>query len=505
MRASAKTRCATLCLLWPLIGCQTLWQDIKATGRRPPVPKPWLSNETQRREFAALFRQHWEERERRVDRGYRAKPEHELSGPTQVLARAGEEYTWTVSGADFEHLCGVNCSVETSRGVTEIKVRGDDLIGFDSETFEILVWTGDREQATEETGDYAVLRVTVREWKEPPAADAQLNFSGPDSITPTAGARYSWEVQATGLSYESNVVVEKVEQNDVTRFQVDAADASDLETIELTAWKGPREVALNTSGQYAQIEVKVLQVARVTGTFQLLDDLDAEKYFGATFAKSFFCMRLRVANAYDFPVRVDAGSIELRVFYVSREEPEQKKPSVVQPSVVPTSPDTMLIDYEGVRYQVWPQPRVPMNFTAVINTIRFDQRHDSRSVLISLLRSAGVIAAGASGFGGVGDSYGEVLSFIQGPVVKELEALLLADLVQNLAFINEHALHESIVIPPRDGVEKYVFLPRGDILGIWSLELPVRVMYVEEAFHALSGSVITEQRAAETSTPGSRD
>ena len=222
-------------------------------------------------------------------------------------------------------------------------------------------------------------------------------------------------------------------------------------------------------------------VGEVRGTFQIEDQLNAEKHFGQYFAKTFFCVKVTIYNDFDKPVTVDASSIGLGVRYVLRIRQGESRESLSP--FIPAwyaNQNEQVVNYKTNTYVIWYVDRRPMNFTDVLNSFEFDQRHDPKNVFIKLLRAGGVVASAAGVFT-TGTDYAKVVSFIQGPVTEGLAGFLLQDLIAHLGYLNENALHDSTTVPKCRSVSKYVFFPRGDIPGIWGLEMPVRIMTVQQA------------------------
>lgn len=230
------------------------------------------------------------------------------------------------------------------------------------------------------------------------------------------------------------------------------------------------------------------------------DALSAEKDFGTTFAKSFYCVEVTINNRYDKPITVPAASLRLTIDFVSRlSAPEGSLPiDYLRRLEWARNSKEYLVEYMGSTYVVFNAPRTPMNFTAILSVFEFDKRHDPKQVFINILRGAGVIATAVPTFTPVGPSYLPIVNFINSPVATTLSEFLLADLVAHLAYLNANALHDSVTVPPHGSVAKYVFFPRGDIFGAWGLDLPMRIMSLrQERQVALEGVVQIEQQQAE--------
>jgi hypothetical protein len=243
----------------------------------------------------------------------------------------------------------------------------------------------------------------------------------------------------------------------------------------------------------------------ISASCTVQDTYSVEKNFGVTFAKAFYCIQVVMYNTYDKPVTVTASSLRLPIDFVIKLEPQPGSVSLdyVRRLDWARKRQEYLIDYNGQVYVVFNSPRTPMNFTAVLNVFEFNKDHDPSQVFINILKGAGVVAAAVPAFSSVGSSYSPIVSFIQGPVTATLEDLLLHDLVTHLNFLNANALHDSVTIPAREQVEKYVFFPRSDIFGAWGLDLPMRVMALkQERTVQLEGTVqVVQQRAEVTDKP----
>ena len=101
-----------------------------------------------------------------------------------------------------------------------------------------------------------------------------------------------------------------------------------------------------------------------------------------------------------------------------------------------------------------------------------------------------------------GEDYAQIVAFFAGPFTETVAEALLRDLVKSLEFINANAMKETITIPPNSTVAHYVFYPRGDIYGVWGLDLPVRLVRVlEEKDVRLEAVVRTESEAAVVAAP----
>jgi hypothetical protein len=108
------------------------------------------------------------------------------------------------------------------------------------------------------------------------------------------------------------------------------------------------------------------------------------------------------------------------------------------------------------------------------------------------------VLASAAGVFTTGADYAKVVSFIQGPVTAGLAEYLLQDLIAHLGYLNANALHDSTTVPRFGSVSKYVFFPRGDIPGVWGLEMPVRIMTVQQESLALEGIIQVEEEKVKT-------
>ncbi len=95
--------------------------------------------------------------------------------------------------------------------------------------------------------------------------------------------------------------------------------------------------------------------------------------------------------------------------------------------------------------------------------------------MVNWLRTTGAVASSAAVFVS-GSDYSKVVSFIQGPATEAIAKHLLADLIEHLGYLNENGLHESVTLGGNETLEKYVFLPGGDVYGMWGLEVPIRIM-----------------------------
>lgn len=278
-----------------------------------------------------------------------------------------------------------------------------------------------------------------------------------------------------------------------TVISLGRTDISETDAITINVYDGKDEQRAEPVFD-REVPVGALK-GRISGKFQIEDQLVAEKHFGSTFARTFFCVKVTIENTFDKPVRVHHGSITLEVRYVARMKKGQTTEDL-EPFLVDMwydVEDESLIKYGGDTYVIWTRDRMPMNFSDILNVFEFDQRHDPRNVFINLLRSAGIIASAAGTFG-VGADYDKIVSFIQGPVTETLAEFLLADLIAHLGYLNDHALHDSTTVAPNEDVSKYVFFPRGDIIGVWGLELPVRVMTVRQGIDVkLHGTVQVKQ------------
>lgn len=235
---------------------------------------------------------------------------------------------------------------------------------------------------------------------------------------------------------------------------------------------------------------------KMLAIYQVEDKLSAKKHFGRVFTDTFYCINVIITNEYDKPVAVESGSISLPIFYVSKMALSPKHAELDEEMKMQLK-KWFTVKYKNDLYKIRTAERTPMDFTAVLGTVRYDQFHNPRSFAMRLLRSAGVIAGAVAPFV-TREDFGNWTSFAQGPLTTELEKHLLADLVANLEFMNENALHESITIKENGTISKYVFFPRGDVDGRWGLNLAVRILLINTEPDAdLSASVLKVQEHAE--------
>lgn len=332
----------------------------------------------------------------------------------------------------------------------------------------------------------------------------KIKILGPNSIDSDLSEprTYSWyvtypvdsnvDVLFPGVDVDPNVIqgwskgIKKVVLNS---SQINGVSKFNIEVIPING-RGTIETESKT--------IKVSREGSAGATFQIEDDLNARKHFGDTFSKAFFCIKVFITNDYGYPLQVNSASINLFIDYIMRLK-EPKNPKVydlMKYNDYEFNLTDMIIKYKGKTYVIWTEERVPMNFSAILNTFEFDKRHDKNNIIIELLRSAGVIAGGVSGFN-VGGDYDKISSFIQGPVTGELAKHLLADLIAHLGFLNDYALHETVIIPAESSVARYVFLPRGDITGKFGLELPVRIMGIVDESPFITGFLQLSQEKQE--------
>lgn len=341
-----------------------------------------------------------------------------------------------------------------------------------------------------------------------------ISISGPSAVLVTGSTGdVTWSVAGTGYNSRASILYTQSETGGNTDLAADVFNQiGDDPSFKLEVWKGPYE----DPTEYGELDVSVrvdpprnlekLANGGIQGVYQVLDDLDAKKLFGTVFAKSFFAIRVRVTNEFAFPVRVDAGSIQLTVFYATKQQSLDAENTACTPPAADTNNDGMctiddlldesvLVTVDDQDYLVWNGSRIPMNFTQVVNTMKFNQRNDWRSVTKDALVAAGTLAAGATAFGGLSSgTYPLAVAYGGGVVIPIASELLLRELVENIAFLDATVLHDSITVPAKAAEERFVFFPRGDITGLWGLEQPVRIMYIEEADVDLRGSVILDQQ-----------
>jgi len=236
---------------------------------------------------------------------------------------------------------------------------------------------------------------------------------------------------------------------------------------------------------------------RVEASFQIEDMTDATKHFGELLASSFYCVKFFINSSYDTPVTIGSGTIKMPLLYITAmTPPEGESLNLLEQPTNPGKGFYVPFEETGHVYHVRQGFRVPMNFSSILDTLKFDQRHDPKSRVIEYLRSFGVIATAAIPFVS-GSDYGEVLSVIQGPITEELADILLTDLFASLGYMNAHALHEEVTIPAHGSIAKYVFFPRGDIQGNWGMNLPTRIMSLDTRRDIeLNGTVVLSQAPA---------
>jgi hypothetical protein len=356
-----------------------------------------------------------------------------------------------------------------------------------------------------------------RRWGEL-AGGRKVSFSGPTAlvVTSTTGV-VNWTVPGVGYQTRGSVNFPTPTVNAAgdTQFAVDVWTViGDATSLTLEAWKGPYDDPAESGTLTVPVTLDPprateLGEGRIYGIFQILDDLDAKKLFGPTFAKSFFAIRVRVTNDFNFPVRVDAASIELNVFYAMKQQPGGSKTACLD-DTDPMPEDgkcnlqellreSVVVSVSNRDYLIWPGSRVPMNFTQVINTMKFNQRNDWRSITKDVLVGAGTLAAGATGFGSLSTgTYPLAVTYATGVGIPLVSEFLLRNLVENLAFLNATALHDSLTIGARSAAERFVFFPRGDIYGLWGMEQAARIMFVEEVEVGLKGAAILKQQTVES-------
>ncbi len=230
----------------------------------------------------------------------------------------------------------------------------------------------------------------------------------------------------------------------------------------------------------------------VTADFQIEDNHSARKHFGSVFANTFYCLKITIKNEYDRPVTVESGSINLPVFYVSKMALNSDD-DTIEKALNKRFEKWFTVKYDNDQYKVRKTERTPMDFTAVLGTIRYDQYNNPRSFAVRILRSAGVIVGAVAPFV-TAEDFGNWAAFSAGPLTTELEKHLLGDLVSNLEFMNANALHESITIKENGSTSKYVFFPRGDVDGRWGLNLAVRILSIyTDPDATLTATVLKDQ------------
>ncbi|MEE8154203.1 MAG: hypothetical protein V3T53_04480 [Phycisphaerales bacterium] len=473
------------------------------TQRKSPVtPEPYFSSSADSQRFVYALREH------ELDYYYGAEALPSIVGPDVIFTTADpttaeQPYSWNVLHpglSDIEvAVSGVASSSVTigkDSNKTRVEVKPRDVAHLDT------IWI----VASDAKAILATKEIAIQE------AEAFPSIVGPDVLLKTAEQSYSWDVLHPGRSdievTVPGVISDRIKINKIkvvnegdpkkTQVVVEPRDVAHLDTFRIVVFDAKEIVTTK------DIEIRSSR-GSISAKFQIEDYLTAQKHFGEIFAKTFYCIKVFVQNNYDAPVTVQAGSIELGVNYVARATRDGVPVEIVEnlnqlKQSAQEEDNEMIIDFDGDTYFVWVADRRPMNFGAVLNAFEFDQRHDPRNVFINLLRSAGIIASAAGTFG-VGADYDKIISFIQGPVTETLAELLLADLLAHLGYLNEHALHESMTIQARGMAEKYVFFPRGDIFGVFGLELPIRVMNIDEGNITLSGIVLANQENATVLEP----
>ncbi len=191
-------------------------------------------------------------------------------------------------------------------------------------------------------------------------------YSGNDSD------EYHWEIshpEYVNVVLAAPSAVEPVNET-LTKVKVVSKDVENIRQFSIRlVWT--YEVEKRFFSEVIQVKSgeRPEQSGDIEAWFQVEDFANARKHFGLVFAETFYCIKVFLKNGYDVPVRVDAGSIELPIFYISKMSEETKDPYSYQFGYYRQfRRGVFAFEYDNIIYRVESAFRVPMNFTAIINT-----------------------------------------------------------------------------------------------------------------------------------------
>jgi len=439
---------------------------------------------------------------------------------SRVVYNDGETYTWEVRppkgiSAVVEPLnlptTAFTAETDVSSGVVSLSVETSEIETLLSELDTIYVRIEFTHAASERI-DRVVWSLDVVEYEagvQSQSADADIEdtLQGPgrvvlsdytDSNSPTwtvVTSKPKAEIQIVALDADIPVVM------DTTGiFAKGTINTNELKKarggVSLTAYHYDPE---NGPGVIGTKRVEVTEeFGWIEADFQIEDAISAQTHFGELFESTFFPVKVFITNRYDVPVTVNSGSIELPIQYAARiDRPDRAHE--LDPAHVLIGEGIYSQYYVTVndrKWLVWNELRQPMDFSAILSVFQYHQRNSSEQLTVNALRMIGARAGAAAVFIDSED-YAKIVAFFAGPFTETVAEALLRELVNSLEFMNAQALKEITTIPPGTTIAKYVFYPKSDIYGVWGLDLPVRIVRVQEDDNIqLTGTVQRSQEPA---------
>ena len=203
----------------------------------------------------------------------------------------------------------------------------------------------------------------------------------------------------------------------------------------LLAPSGATLADMISAGEYMVRDIELVTDPLPSVRLDLLDLTTSERLFGQTFSEEFYACSVNVVNPSDDKLIVYGTSVNAIVS----------------------------LEVEG--FNPWQERYRPLSFASILEGMNDIRRNSPEQKLISLLEFTGELATGAAVFV-TGPDYGEGVALFTGIFTPELRARLLEDILANVSSIQVLGMNEVEEIAPQSQVTKYVFFPKGLILGV---------------------------------------
>lgn len=202
-------------------------------------------------------------------------------------------------------------------------------------------------------------------------------------------------------------------------------------------------------------------------SLNVLDKQTAERIFGETFAQEFYACAVHINNPSEDTLILYGSSVASWALFSSKEY-----------------------------HPFWSQYR-PLSYTSILESLSDINRHNENQVLIDHLETIGELAAGASVFM-TGPDYGDAVALFTGVFIPELRKHLLEDILTHLTNLENLGFREVEEVGPRSEVTKYLFLPRGPILGLLGNKTPVYIVSVDDSKVGIDGYRVLTSEAVQS-------
>jgi hypothetical protein len=305
-------------------------------------------------------------------------------------------------------------------------------------------------------GDDKSIRVTIHcatRQPDKPLTDTVSYFVSPSNLPFTAtstGSQITLEISERDLFTLSEFAVDAYLQ--------DSADDSITTITELAE-----------QGKYVRRTFTVQDHSLPLVRLDVLDSTTAERLFGETFSEEFYACSVHISNPGDSTLIVYGSSINARV------------------------------QLSAENYEQWPQQMRAVSFGAILEALNDVRRRSTEQSIVDALEFSGKLAAGASVFV-TGPDYGSAVALFTGIFTPEVKRLLLEDILAHLSNLQTLGFQEVEQIEPRGQVSKFLFLPRGPILGVVGRDIPAHISGILPDQVGVSGFRVIESRAVTSAT-----